>query len=107
MPSKSFTGSSEGSIDVSDVVPPERRPVSHLCRRKRPTNLLMLRARPSRRRRDQDVLVQVLLYGVNEFGAFDELDPAVIPGLDFASACEPRRCDEDPSSGTLLVHCAN
>ena len=51
----------------SDAGPLERRRFHASLPRSFPRSLLMPRTRPGSRRRDQDVLVQMFLYEVNEF----------------------------------------
>jgi hypothetical protein len=67
MHSKSFTGSSAVSIDVLDAGPLERRRFHASLPAVLPEQLLMPRTRPSSLRRDQDILVQIFFYEVNEF----------------------------------------
>jgi hypothetical protein len=54
-------------IDVLDAGPLKRRRFHTSLQRSIPSSLLTPGTRPSSRRRDQDVLVQVFFYEVNEF----------------------------------------
>jgi hypothetical protein len=59
---------------------------------------------PTRWRRHEYVLIEVLLREVAEPGAVDEFDSAVLGRLGPACAGEPGRGDQDSATCTLLIH---